>query len=74
MSFNCTNMIVLSFMISTSFASFEIWKWYSPAVSAHHLPVLRSGNGTVLLCTNSLTSMPCKDSAQIPHVPLILIR
>jgi hypothetical protein len=32
MSFNCTNMIVLSFMISTSFASFEIWKWYSPAV------------------------------------------
>jgi len=32
MSCNCTNMIVLSFMISTSFASFEIRKWYIPAV------------------------------------------
>jgi hypothetical protein len=54
MSFSCMIMVVLSFIISTSFASFEVWKWYSPAV--YQLITLHAMQ------------------AQIPRVPLILIR
>lgn len=59
MCFNCMNMIVLSFMISTSFASFEIWKWYSPAV--YQLTTLRAmqrqcSDTSCTIDTHSLTS------------------
>jgi len=48
MSFNCMNVIVLSFMSSTSFASFEVWKWYSPAV--YQLTTLHAMQGQ---CSNT---------------------
>jgi hypothetical protein len=65
MSFNYMNMIILSFTISTSFASFEIWKWYSPAVcqltTVHAMQKQCSGT----LCTIDTYSWTRTDNATL---------
>jgi len=65
MSVNCMNMIVLSFMISTSFASFEIWKLFSPAV--YQLTTLRAMQRQCsdTLCTLGTYSLTSTDSATL---------
>lgn len=65
MSFNCINIIVLSFMINTSFASFEIWKWHSPAV--YQLTTLHATQRQCsdTLCTIDTHSLTSTDSATL---------
>jgi hypothetical protein len=65
MSFNCVNIIVLSFMISTSFASFEVWKWYSSAV--YQLTTLHAMQGqcSSTSCTIATYSLIGTDNATL---------
>jgi hypothetical protein len=63
MSFNCLNMIVLLFRISTSFASFEIWKWYSLAVYQLTTLCAMQRQCSDTLCTIDTYSLTSTDNA-----------